>query len=416
MYITITMDISRIENTTQLAILNNALASVVEEAPQMSIEERYAVIEHIARSFGYARHSLKKKERQEIITLCAEATGLSRDRVKHLLRRCVRNRGRLIRPAENRHCFPTRYTTDDVARLVEADNALLRMSGGALRHFFSRMYHRYGDERYERLSGISISHLYNLRDTRQYRSHALTISGTKSVAVPIGKREKPKTGGIPGYIRVDTVHQGDRGNVKGVYYVNPVDEVTQWEVIVCVPDISEYFLEPVLEVALSLFPFVIKGFHSDNGSEYINKTVSRILSYLKTRQTKSRSRRTNDNALVESKNGAVIRKHFGHGHIQKEHHESITVYLEEHLVPFLNFHRPCAFATDDVDEKTGKVVKKYDTFMTPFEKLCSLPGDKRNLRPGVTLNDLRAIERERTDLEAAELKEKARATLFESLH
>jgi transposase InsO family protein len=59
-------------------------------------------------------------------------------------------------------------------------------------------------------------------------------------------------------------------------------------------------------------PFPIRGFHSDNGSEFINQTLARLLNKLLIEQTKSRLRHSNDNGLVETKNGAVIRKHMGY--------------------------------------------------------------------------------------------------------
>jgi len=419
MNITITMDISRIEDTKQLADITSTLAPVVDTVPaetsQADIAKRYAAIEGIARKFGYARKNVGKKARAEIITMCMQATGLSRSRVKHLLRIFVKHKGRLTYTLGTKHTFKQVYTTQDVALLASADNAFLRMSGNAMVHVFRRMYEVHADEAYARLAHLSVSHLYNLRETRQYQSNTLTVSGTKRVTVPIGKRMKPNHGGHAGYIRVDTVHQGDLGKVKGVYYINLVDEVTQWEVVACVPDISEYFLESVLEAALLLFPFRISGFHSDNGGEYINKTVAALLRKLHARQTKSRSRKTNDNALVEGKNAAVVRKHFGHAHIPKGHADEIDAFAKQWLVPFLNFHRPCAFATEEVDEKTGKIVKKYDTYLTPFEKLCSLPEEKRNLNPSVTLDDLRAVERAHSDIEFATLKEKARDALFKKL-
>jgi transposase InsO family protein len=52
-------------------------------------------------------------------------------------------------------------------------------------------------------------------------------------------------------------------------------------------------------ILLDAFPFVIKGFHSDNGSEYINKRVAKLLEKLLIEFTKSRARHTNDNALAE---------------------------------------------------------------------------------------------------------------------
>lgn len=83
-------------------------------------------------------------------------------------------------------------------------------------------------------------------------------------------------------------------------------------------EISEQYLIPVLETLLQAFPFKIKGFHSDNGSEYINQRVAQLLKKLHIGFTKSRSRHSNDNALVESKNGAVIKKILGYIHIPQK--------------------------------------------------------------------------------------------------
>lgn len=110
---------------------------------------------------------------------------------------------------------------------------------------------------------------------------------------------------------MDTVHQGDLEAVKGVYHINAVDEVTQWQVMGAATQIGEQWLIPVLEVILAQFPFRIRSFHSDNESEFINHTVARLLNKLLAEQTKSRPRDPNDNGLVESKNGAIIRKHMG---------------------------------------------------------------------------------------------------------
>ncbi len=405
------MDASRVSSIAQLKKLTNALEPV--ELHTASIEERYRWIEGVARKFRYSSRSLHKGARQEIISSCVKMTGLSRTQVKRLLVGYRKN-GVIVRKTVKRHKFPRVYTTDDVALLLRADNAVLRRSGPAMSHTFKRMYEKYGNNAYAKLARISVSHLYNLRETRQYQSHALTVSGTKSVSVPIGRREKPKTEGKPGFIRVDTVHQGDLGKVKGVYFINLVDEITQWEVVSCVPNISELFLEPVLEACLALFPFRILGFHSDNGSEYINRVVARLLSKLMVDQTKSRARRTNDNALVEGKNCAVIRKHFGHGHIPKRYAAPIDRYLKDWLVPYLNFHRPCAFATEYVDPK-GKIRKKYETQMTPLEKLVALPNFSQYLRAGTTEESLRRIEEEYDDITFAELKEKERSKMFKSL-
>ena len=187
--------------------------------------------------------------------------------------------------------------------------------------------------------------------------------------------------GKPGFLRVDSVHQGDHNKEKGVYYINIVDEVTQWEIVGAVEGISEFFLAPLLEELLEQFPFTLLNFHSDNGSEYINHIVAEILEKLHATQTKSRSRHSNDNGLVEGKNNAIIRKHMGRNYIPKKCAAIINTFLTAYMNVYINFHRPCGFATDTVNGK-GKIVKKYDIYMTPFEKLKSIPEVEQYLKEG----------------------------------
>lgn len=356
---------------------------------------------------------VSKKERGTILRYLAMMTSLSHDRLKKLARRRKVHR-RLRVSTASRHRFSTKYTPADIALLVKTDNAHGRISGDATKEILRREYTVYGKKEYARISSISVSHLYNLRnESRQYQSATLFVDKTRSVQVAIGKRKKPQTGGKPGFLRVDSVHQGDRDKQKGVYHINLVDEVTQWEIIMCVEGISEFFLAPALEAALRLFPFTILGFHSDNGSEYINETVATLLQKLLIDQTKSRSRRTNDQALVEGKNCSRVRKHMGHMHIPKKFAGGINQFYRDHMDEYLNYHRPCAFATDYVDAR-GKVKKKYETFMTPYEKLCSLPNYVQYLKEGVTPESLAVIAEKESDNECAEKMQNAKAKLFKT--
>jgi len=151
------------------------------------------------------------------------------------------------------------------------------------------------------LAGISVAHLYNLRKQSRYRERRLHYTKTRPTPVNIGERRKPEPEGKPGYLRV--------------------------------PQISEAFLLPALEQILQQFPFEIRGFHSDNSSEYINRSVAQLLDKPLIEQTKSRPRRSNDNGLVETKNGSVIRKHMGYGHIGSAHSEAIFTLLPRALKP-----------------------------------------------------------------------------------
>jgi transposase InsO family protein len=269
----------------------------------------------------------------------AKVTGRSRAQVTRLIRQYLDSgnlqsrRGRGLR-------FTARYNATDLTLLAEVDEAHETLSGPATQKILYRGYYEFADDRFRRLADISASHIYNLRKRRGYRERRVHFEKTKPTPTAIGQRRKPEPGGLPGYLRVDTVHQGDLDGVKGVYHINAVDEVTQWQVVGATARISEAWLQPVLEGMLDQFPFRIRGFHSDNGSEFINYTVAGLLDKLLIEQTKSRPRHSNDNGLVEAKNGAVIRKHMGFDHIGSEHADHIDTFYREHFNPYLNFHRP----------------------------------------------------------------------------
>jgi transposase InsO family protein len=140
------------------------------------------------------------------------------------------------------------------------------------------------------------------------------------------------------------------------------------------------YLVPVLEDLLTQYPFVIRGFHSDNGSEFINQVVAKLQGKLLIEFTKSRARRTNDQALVEGKNGSIVRKQMGYLHIPGSEAEKIQRFYKETLNVYLNFHRPCGFATEVVG-KLGKCASA----MTPISghlrssRACPRPTDSSNL-------------------------------------
>jgi len=258
-----------------------------------------------------------------------------------------------------------------------------------------------------------VAHLYNLRHSLGYWQRAAEFSRTIPAGIAIGERRRPEPQGTPGYLRVDTVHQGDYEGQKGVYHINAVDEVTQWEIVASVSRIAEYDLAPLLESMLNQFPFQVRGFHSDNGSEYVNRIVAKLLNRLLIRFTRSRPRHSNDNGLVESKNGAVVRKNLGYVHIPQSGADLLNSYHRDNLNPYINFHRPCFFPVAIIDHK-GKVKNTYPyaQIKTPYEKLKSLPQMETYLHPGITLEALDAIASQMSDNKFAERMGKARSKLF----
>lgn len=373
--------------------------------------EVYGWIEQLLRHQQYARQG--RAARGLLRRYLAKMTGFSRAQVTRLIARYLACG--TVQPAPyRRHRFPQRYTAADIQLLAGVDEAHETLSGPATRRILEREYQHYKKLEYQRLATISVAHLYNLRQHPRYRERRLNYTQTRPTAIRIGERRCPQPQGRPGYLRVDTVHQGDQAGEKGVYHINAVDQVTQWQIVAATPRISELCLEPVLEAMLRQFPFCLLGFHSDNGSEFINHTVAKLLNKLLIEQTKSRPRHSNDNGLVETKNGAVIRKHLGYCYIQAHHAEALQQFYAAHLNPYLNYHRPCAQADVEVDAK-GRQLRHYRRYQTPLETLLALPQPAQYLRPGLSVASLQRVAAALSDTEAARRMQQAKHKLFEQI-
>ena len=380
-------------------------------------DQRYKHISAVLRRFDYLGCS--KTERGVVRAYLMRTTGYSRAQLTRLVSRWRENRLSAVPLAKcNRSPvvpFRRKYTEVDVKLLVEMDRANEDVCGPAIVHLLQRAWLVYGDARYERLAALSVSHLYNLRKSTGYQSRRRLFTKTRPVCNPIGVRRAPRPNGRAGFVRIDTVHQGDLDGVKGVYHITCVDCVSQWQVMACVQGISEAFLLPVLALLIGQFPFEIEGFHSDNGSEFINGKVAALLEKLRIEQTKSRSRQSNDNALAESKNASVVRKHMGYSHIPQKYAAPINAFYVQTFNPWLNLHRPCLFATEVVSDK-GKIVKRYrhEDVKTPLACLDKLSAKGLvKFKKGVTLQALQAQAKVQTDLAAAKQMQQAKADLFD---
>jgi transposase InsO family protein len=374
-------------------------------------EEVYGWINETLRHQRYGE--LRRRGRGLVRAYIEKMTGLSRAQITRLIAQY--GRGEEVKPkAYRRHRFASRYRREDIELLASMDEAHGTLSGPATQKLLHRARHDFGETRYERLAGISVAQLYRLRQSRRYREQRIAYQPTRPTTVAIGERRRPEPNGRPGYLRVDTVHQGDLEGTKGVYHINAVDEVTQWQVVGATPQISETYLIPVLKAMLEQFPFRILGFHSDNGSEFINHTVARLLNKLLVEQTKSRPRHSNDNGLAETKNGAVVRKHMGYSYIAAPHAAAIEAFYEEHFNPYLNFHRPCGVPERVINAK-GKEKRVYRWYATPWESLRQLPDLARYLKAGITIQMLEQQSHAQTDLAAAEQMQKAKRKLFTAI-
>jgi hypothetical protein len=400
------------ENLTNSQINEFLKGSAGIEFSGQNRAEVYGWVEKLLVGQEYQQRG--KKEKGAIRAYLSKVAGLSMAQITRLIRAHAET-GKVEARVYRRQRFAIKYTAADIALLAQVDRAHERLSGPATQCILRREHAEFGDRKFTRLAEISVAHLYNIRGSAAYRRVAAVYEPTRPSPVSIGERRRPDPRGEPGHLRVDTVHQGDRDGEKGVYHINAVDTMTQWQVIGCTAKISEQFLIPVLEAILHQFPFRIQGIHTDNGSEFINYTVAKLLEKLRVEFTKSRANRSQDNALVEGKNGAVIRKLIGYGHIPSQHAEAMQKFYTAYLNPYLNYHRPCGFATVSVDAR-GKQQRRYkpSDYATPYEKLKSLSEAEQYLKENMRFAQLDQTASRMSDTECAKRMGAAKSKLLRS--
>lgn len=377
--------------------------------------KRYEWIEETLIRFRYFK--LSNADKGLLLSFMEKVSGYSRIQIKRLVRQYFLTGHVRRRIPKKKRGFQRKYTDGDIRLLALTDELHGTLSGQATKKLCERAYEKFGEKDYRQLAYVSVAHLYNLRHSKTYRGIRSYFEKTRSAVSVIGERRKPDPNSRPGYIRVDTVHQGDMDGIKGVYHINAVDEVTQFEIVSSVEKISENFLIPVLEDLIKQFPFTIHGFHSDNGSEFINRNVAALLNKLLIELTKSRPRHSNDNALAESKNGSVVRKHLGYTHIPQRYAPLINRFLTDYLNPYINYHRPCFFSQTITDQR-GKQRKRYPykSMMTPYDKLKSLPNSETYLKSNVSFKQLDEIANKISDNESAKCLNNARNKLFTEIN
>jgi hypothetical protein len=259
---------------------------------------RYAWIEAVLRRLCYRQ--LARSERGPVLACLQRLSGYSRAQVTRLVSRWMAQQPLVKNYRAPEHAFARRYTAADVALLVEVDRAMGTLSGPATACVLRRQRDVFGDARFARLGSISVGHLYNLRNGPGYRAQRVVLTKTRgNRAAAIGVRRAPAPEGRPGFVRIDSVHQGDLDGVKGLHHINAVDCVTQWEVVASVQSIGEAYLLPVIEQMLEQFPFEILGFHADNGSEYVNHRVVKMLDKLRIEFTRSKRSANPSSKLIE---------------------------------------------------------------------------------------------------------------------
>lgn len=232
---TLIMDIS---NISTLADIEKFLKSSVDlELKPDGKKEMYEWMQRLLLKIRYMK--LRKKEKKLVKAFLKKVTGYCEKQIKRLIKK--HRKGTLFWKPWQKNFFAAVYDENDISLLHKVDS-VHRLAGPGTKKILEREHEIFGNERYRKLKNISVSHIYNLRKRTSYLRRGKNFEKTKFSGIAIGKRMKPKPNGRPGFLRVDSVHQGDLNKGKGVYYINMVDEVTQYEFVFCTPAICERYL------------------------------------------------------------------------------------------------------------------------------------------------------------------------------
>lgn len=392
-----------------------AFLEATKEGITFQHQNRFAAYKWIQKTvikFKYL--SLNKFEKGVIKLYIMLMTKYSRSQITRLLS-LYQHTGKIKEASYQRQGATKIYNDEDLRLLAQTDELHGFANGCALKCRLHNL--AIEDKRYVNIAGISVAHIYKLRKSKRYQRLAKRFEKTKPIKSSIGRRAKPQSNGRPGYIRVDTVHQGDRKGIKGVYHINTVDEVTQYEFIAATEAITQDILIPILRRLLEAYPFKIIGFHCDNGSEFINKYVVALLNELLVDDmTKSRPRHSNDNAIVESKNGSIIRTWIGYGFIDKQFTNNLNEFYFGCFNEYLNYHRPCAFpSVKELPNGKIKKIYKQEDYATPYDKLKSIPNAKQYLKKGGSFKKLDQQFLHRNCNQHAEIVQNERQKLFNKI-
>jgi len=253
----IDMNVSKLETIEQIQDFLDGTAEVAFSNPTDPSALR-SFVATVLKRYRYFR--LSKGPRGVLFVYMQRLTGYSRQHLSRLIAQYHHTRSLKPRTRASRTSFVRQYSPEDVVLLAQTDGLHDTLSGPTTKVLLRRAVEHFGDARYARLAQISVSHLYNLRASESYRKQRLVWNRTRPAPVAIGIRKAPAPEGVPGYIRIDTVHQGDLDGLKGVYHINAVDIVTQWELVASVEHISEAYLLPVIALLLDVSPSPFAAF------------------------------------------------------------------------------------------------------------------------------------------------------------
>ena len=209
----------------------------------------------------------------------------------------------------------------------------------------------------------------------------------------------------PGFCEVDMVAHGGT-SVAGSFIqtLTMVDVATGWTE--CLPLVNRdgSLVVEAIKRAQSLFPWLLRGVDFDNDSAFMNEVVVPWCREQKLEVTRSRAYKKNDQAFVEQKNGAVVRRLMGYGRFDGVETARVMARLYAAARLYVNFFQP-SFKLKEKRRDGAKMIKRYHNPSTPYERALAHPmvteavkkrlrEQYRTLDPVALLAEIRAAQEE----------------------
>jgi hypothetical protein len=213
----------------------------------------------------------------------------------------------------------------------------------------------------------------------------------------------------PGYMEADLVaHSGPSASGSFVQTLTLTDVATGWTE--CAPLLfrEQHLLSEVMTALRPMLPFPLLGFDTDNDSVFMNETIKGWCEAAQVAFTRSRPYRKNDQAHVEQKNGAVVRRMVGYRRYSGIIAASELAGLYRSMRLFVNFFQP-SFKLMEKTRDGARVTKRYHPPLTPFQRVLEHPAISQaakddfatqfaQLDPVVLLHDIRQAQARLTAL------------------
>jgi len=178
---------------------------------------------------------------------------------------------------------------------------------------------------------------------------------------------------VPGYLEIDFVaHSGSSTEGNFVHTLVATDICSGW--IECIPFLAkeQSLVVEGLAVLCRQLPFPLLGVDSDNDSAFINDTLLGHCELHKIKFTRSRPYHRNDQAWVEQKNGAVVRRFVGYDRFTGVVAGQALAHLYRSVRLYVNYFQP-SFKLREKERQGAKIRRLYHEPATPCSRLLNHP-------------------------------------------